>query len=118
MIPVEQIARLAEYYDRYNNALDPFSNDCLLAKRQFHEFASSLHSSHAPDINFVDFRLELIRHCREYLHRGRKVGIKDAVRIAVLAKAPHSCAFEHFDTGDVVTIDGGVNSRVMGRFRA
>ena len=70
MIPVEQIARLAELYDRYNNALDPFSTDANEAKREFHELASTLHVSHAPDVNFVAFRFELVRHCREYLLRN------------------------------------------------
>ncbi len=39
MIPGEQIARLAELYDRYNNALDPLSEDCLEARRIFAELA-------------------------------------------------------------------------------
>ena len=62
MIPVEQIARLAELFDHYNNALDPLSEDCLLAKQQFDESVSCLHSAHAPDVNFYDFRYELVRH--------------------------------------------------------
>ena len=71
MIPVEQIARLAELFDRYNHALDPLSVDCLLAKHPFDELVSRLHSAHAPDVNFYDFRYELVRRCREYLRKNR-----------------------------------------------
>lgn len=73
MISVEQIARLAELYDRYNNALDPLSEDCLRAKQQMDELIESLHTTHAPDVNFCDFRYELIGHCREYLRKNRPV---------------------------------------------
>jgi len=55
MIPVEQIARLAELYDRYNNALDPASEDCRQAKRELDELTGSLHTTHAPEVNHIDF---------------------------------------------------------------
>jgi hypothetical protein len=71
MIPVEQIARLAEIFDRYNNALDPFALDCLSAKREFDEFSGQLHAVHAPEVKFPDFRYELVRHCRDYLRKNR-----------------------------------------------
>jgi hypothetical protein len=71
MIPVEAIARLAELFDRYNNALDPFSEDCRRAKREFDEHAANLHAAHAPDLNFLDFRFELVRQCRDYLRKNR-----------------------------------------------
>jgi hypothetical protein len=70
MIPVEQIAQLAELYDRYNNALDPFSESCREAKRCFDELVGNLHFAHAPDANFHDFRYELIQRCREYLRKN------------------------------------------------
>jgi hypothetical protein len=71
MIPVEQLARLAELYDRYNNALDPLSDDCRRAKRQFDELTEALHAARAPEVNFHDFRYELLKHCREYLRKNR-----------------------------------------------
>ena len=43
MISVEQIARLADLYDRYNNALDPLSEDSRQAKRLFDELVNNLH---------------------------------------------------------------------------
>ena len=70
MIAVAQIAQLAELYDRYNNALDPFSESCRAAKRQFEELAARLHSTHAPDMNVLNFRYELVRHCRDYLRNN------------------------------------------------
>jgi len=71
MIPVEQIARLAALYDRYNNALDPLSADCRQAKQQFDELTDTLHATHASDVNFLEFRCELVHQCRDYLRRNR-----------------------------------------------
>ena len=71
MIPVEQIARWAELFDRYNNALDPFSENCLQAKRQFDELAGSSHTARASDVNFSDFRYDLVRQYREYWRKNR-----------------------------------------------
>ena len=70
MISVEHIARLAELYDRYNNALDPLSENARDAKRRFHELAGNLHSTHAPDVDFVAFRFDLVQKCREYLRKN------------------------------------------------
>ncbi|MBI4327341.1 MAG: hypothetical protein HY674_19070 [Chloroflexi bacterium] len=70
MIAVEQVARLAGLYDRYNNALDPLSEDAVQARRQFDDRVSNLHSAHAPDVNFFDFRYEVVRRCREYLQKN------------------------------------------------
>jgi len=71
MIPVEQIARLAELYDRFNNALDPFSEECRKAKAELESSISNLHSAHASDVSFSEFRYELIRNCREYLRKNK-----------------------------------------------
>ena len=71
MIPVEQIARLAHWFDRYNNALDPFSEDCREAKHHFDQLAGDLHTAQAPEVNFLDFRFELVRQCRDYLRKNR-----------------------------------------------
>lgn len=71
MIRVEQIARLAELFDRYNNALDPLSEDARQAKGNFDGLTESLHSTHAPDLQFANFRYELVRDRREYLRKNR-----------------------------------------------
>jgi len=71
MIPVEQIARLAELYDRFNNALDPFSEECRKAKSELEASISNLHSTHASDVRYSEFRFELIRYCIEYLRKNK-----------------------------------------------
>ncbi len=71
MISVEQIARLAALFDRYNNALDPLSEDCRKAKLDFERLADSLHATHASDISFLEFRYEFVHQCRDYLRRNR-----------------------------------------------
>ena len=58
-IPVEQIARLAELYDLFNNALDPSSERCRAAKTEFEELAIRLHASRASELPFLEFRYEL-----------------------------------------------------------
>lgn len=70
MISGEQTARLAELYDRYNNALDPFSAPSRQAKRDFDELVGLLHSAHVADVDFLDFRYELVRRCREYFRKN------------------------------------------------
>ena len=71
MIPLEQIAAAAELFDRYNNALDPLSPECRLAKERLDELISGLHAVHAADMAFLDFRYELVKQCREYLRKNR-----------------------------------------------
>lgn len=71
MISIEEIAQLAQLFDRYNNALDPLSEDCLLAKHHFDELVGRLHAAQAPDIQFSGFRYELVRQCRDYLRKNR-----------------------------------------------
>ena len=70
MIPPDRIAELASLYDRYNNALDPFSADCAVARRDFLQRVQDLHQIHAADVEFSSFRGELMRLCREYLRKN------------------------------------------------
>ena len=70
MIPLSRIARLAELYDRYNNAFDPLSAGCNRARKEFEELVASLHAAHAPDFDFGQFRYELVQRCREYLRKN------------------------------------------------
>ena len=71
MISVEQIARVAALFDRYNNALDPFSEDCREAHQDFDQLVEALHTTHGPEIKLLDFRFELVRQCRDYLRKNR-----------------------------------------------
>ncbi len=70
MIPPSRIAQLAELYDRYNNAFDPLSAGCNRARREFDELVASLHTAHAADVDFRQFRYELVQRCREYLRKN------------------------------------------------
>ena len=70
MISKEVMAKLAEMFDRYNNALDPTSEDALRAEDEFNAKIHSLHADHAANVDFRAFRYELIAQCRKYLSKN------------------------------------------------
>ncbi|PWU18694.1 MAG: hypothetical protein C5B50_08340 [Verrucomicrobia bacterium] len=49
MIPEAQIARLVALYSE-------FHQDVIKAEKQFFELLRTLHSAHAPDLSYDDFR--------------------------------------------------------------
>jgi hypothetical protein len=67
MIDQQEIASLAEFYDAYANALNIDSPERETAKRQFHARLSLFYEQEVKGIEFDAFRLEMIRHCKEYL---------------------------------------------------
>lgn len=71
MISREQLARLAELYDQYQNSLRPLAPERAAAGCAFKEMLSALHATHASDIAFDRFRKETIGRCREYLRKNR-----------------------------------------------
>jgi hypothetical protein len=71
MISREQLARLAELYDQYQNSLKPLSPERAIAGRAFKELLSSLHITHAADIPFDDFRRRTVERCREFLRHNK-----------------------------------------------
>lgn len=71
MIAREQLAVLAELYDRYQHSLRPLAPERAEAGRAFSALLERLHAAHAPDVAFDDFRRETIVRCREYLRRNR-----------------------------------------------
>jgi len=71
MISREQLARLAELYDRYQNSLRPLASERREAGRAFKELLANLHSAHAADIPFDSFRRQTIERCRDYLRRNK-----------------------------------------------
>jgi hypothetical protein len=71
MIPIEAIARVAEVFDRFNNAFDPNSGEARQAEDQFNAAVCSLHAAHAADVDFHAFRYELVARCRKYLAKNR-----------------------------------------------
>jgi hypothetical protein len=70
MIDLQEIASLAEFYDAYANALNIDSLERETAKRQFYARLSFLYEREGTDVEFGTFRLEMVRHCKEYLKRN------------------------------------------------
>ena len=70
MIDVGDIGKLAEVYDRYVNALDPTTRENKQAKRQFYARLDALYQRCGEGTDFDAFRLELVRHCKEYLRKN------------------------------------------------
>ena len=71
MISREQLARLAELYDQYQNSLRPLAPARTEAGHAFKELLASLHAAHAADVPFDQFRRESINRCREYLRKNK-----------------------------------------------
>ncbi len=70
MISKEAIAEMADLFDRFVNALDPNSPDAQRAEDLFNAKLYSMHSTHAPDVEFRAFRYELLSECRKYLSKN------------------------------------------------
>lgn len=62
---------MAELYDRYANALDPRSPDRQRARRQFYARLDALYQQFGRGVEFEAFRLEMVRHCKDYLRKNR-----------------------------------------------
>lgn len=73
MIPVKQLARLAELYDQYQHSLKPLSAERAAAGRSFKQLLTTLHAAHAADLEFDAFRRFAIEQCREYLRKNKPV---------------------------------------------
>jgi len=70
VISPAQIAELAELYCDFHEALDPFSPEAVAAENAFFEKLGSLHSAHAPDLSFSEFRRYAVRQCKLYLRNN------------------------------------------------
>jgi hypothetical protein len=67
-IPPETIAQLAILYDRFANALDPFSPERDLAEKLFEQEVVSLYDNlPPPKTNLRTFKRGLILRCRRHL---------------------------------------------------
>jgi len=71
MIPANEVAVLAELYDRFANALDPFSPDRDAAEQRFYLKLEELYIRHAPTVMFSEFRREAVRQCKLFLKKNR-----------------------------------------------
>lgn len=70
MIDLDEIARLAELYDRYANALDRKSPDRALARRQFLARIESLYQQEGTAVSYEAFRFEIVKRCKAHLQKN------------------------------------------------
>jgi hypothetical protein len=71
MISREQLAKLADLYDQYQNSLLPLSQSRIESGKRFKEMLETLYATHAPDLPFDNFRRAAIEQCREYLRKNQ-----------------------------------------------
>lgn len=70
MIGPEEIAALAQFYDRYANAFERTAPDRLLARRQFYARLELLYEREGRNVTYDDFRFEMVKHCKDYLKKN------------------------------------------------
>jgi len=70
MIGPEEIAALAQFYDRYANAIERTSADRLLARRQFYARLEGLYEKEGRSVTYDSFRFEMIKHCKAFLKKN------------------------------------------------
>lgn len=70
MIEAKEIAALAEFYDRFANALERTSPDRLQARRQFYARLEMLYERERGGVNYDAFRFEMVKLCKEYLRKN------------------------------------------------
>jgi hypothetical protein len=73
IIPAERVALLAQRYDRFAHALDPFSEERDQAERVFQQEVADLYDRlPPPQPSFQVFRLAVILRCRRHLRASDK----------------------------------------------
>jgi hypothetical protein len=72
MIPAEELARLAAFYDRFANHLEPLSEDRRRRKQEYFNCLSDLHARFGAGIAFAEFRSEAQRACFRWLRAQDK----------------------------------------------
>jgi hypothetical protein len=72
MIPTEELGRLAAFYDRFANHLDPLSADWKRRKQEYFQTLSEMHNRFGSGIAFEDFRREAQRACFRWLRAQDK----------------------------------------------
>ncbi len=70
MIPSESIEELAELYDQFAHALDPFSEQRDKAEDAFFLLLEKLRLTHAPTTDAREFRREAVRQCKLFLRKN------------------------------------------------
>ena len=70
MVPAEEIAKLAELYDRFAHALDPFSEDRDKSEDAFYLKLEHLRCLYAPRLDAREFKREAVRQCKLFLKKN------------------------------------------------
>ena len=70
MIGPDEIANLAELYDRSANAIDRKSPDRAQARRQFFARLESIYQQEGAAVSYEAFRFEMVKRCKEYLQKN------------------------------------------------
>ncbi len=70
MIGAEEIAALAELYDRYANAFERTSPERLQARRQFYARLEMLYEREGRGVTYDAFRFEMVKLCKDYLKKN------------------------------------------------
>jgi hypothetical protein len=70
MIGADEIAALAEIYDRFANAFERLSPDRLQARRQFYARLEMLFEREGSGVTYEAFRFEMVKLCKQYLHKN------------------------------------------------
>jgi hypothetical protein len=72
MIPADELARLAAFYDRFANHLDPLTDDWKRRKQEYLQCLTDLHERFGPRVPFEEFRREAQRACFRWLRAHDK----------------------------------------------
>jgi hypothetical protein len=72
MIPAVELARLAAFYDRFANHLDPLSDDWKRRKQEYLQCLGDMHGRFGTGIAFEEFRREAQRACFRWLRAQDK----------------------------------------------
>ena len=67
MIAKEQIEELVRLYDQFHGAFNPLLPEVLEAERSFFEKLQTLHTTHAADVPFHEFRRYAVQKCKDRL---------------------------------------------------
>ena len=72
MIPGEELARLAAFFDRFANHPDPLSEDWKRRKQEYLQCLRDMHGRFGTGIAFGEFRREAQRACFRWLRAQDK----------------------------------------------
>jgi hypothetical protein len=70
MISPEEVAALAELYDRFANAFERTSADRLQARRQFYARIEMLYEQEGRGVSYEGFRFEMVKLCKAFLRKN------------------------------------------------